>query len=85
MFVMPLSEKAKGKQRAFPLSSSIASTTSQSTSTADVEQLSRDLVVRFTDGLPDLIIIVEKEDLVKDVKRKVSLLLRLFMSTQSRS
>lgn len=71
MSVMPLSEKAKGKQRAFALPSSIASTTSQSTSTEDVEQLSRDLVVRFTDGLPDLIIIVEKEDLVKDVKRKI--------------
>lgn len=70
---MPLSEKAKGKRRAIDSLNNTngASTSSQSAQPEDAEQLSRDLVVRFTDGLPDLTIAVEKQDSVKDAKRKI--------------
>ncbi|KAJ3569600.1 hypothetical protein NP233_g4945 [Leucocoprinus birnbaumii] len=66
-------EKAKGKQRAIdPLvTTNGASSSSQPAIPEDTEQLSRDLVVRFTDGVPDLTVKVEKQDLVKDVKRKI--------------
>jgi len=76
---MPLSEKAKGKQRAVALFSNLAGTSSKLAPRADVEQLSRDLVVRFTDSSPDLTVVVEEGDSVKDVKRKVGLLLCLFI------
>ena len=57
---MPLSEKAKGKQRAIALFSNLAGTSSKLAPRADVEQLSRDLVVRFTDSSPDLTVVVEE-------------------------
>lgn len=51
-----LSERAKGKQRAVDL---------------PVES-SRELVVRFTEGAPDLTITVSKAESVKNVKKRVS-------------
>ena len=62
---MALSEKAKGKQRA-----------------VDPEQPStppsKDLTIRFTEGIPDLTIRVSEKDTVKDVKTNVSPELRPF-------
>jgi len=56
---MVLSEKAKGKQRAVD---------PESNGSLD----SRDLTVRFTDGLPDLALNVTDTDTVRQVKAKVS-------------
>jgi hypothetical protein len=53
-----LSERAKGKQRAVD------------PPVGEVE-FSRDLVVRFTEGMPDLTITVHRADSVKDVKKHV--------------
>lgn len=51
-----LSDKAKGKQRAVePIE----------------EPSSRELMVRFTEGVPDLTIRVQKRDSVRDVKNNV--------------
>ena len=59
MMPSSLSEKAKGKQRAVD-------------SITDVpETLSRELMVRFTEGIPDLVLRVEEKDSVRDVKLKV--------------
>jgi len=52
-----LSEKAKGKQRA--------------TEPAPQPDLSRDLVIRFTEGIPDLILKVSEKDAIRDVKNNV--------------
>ncbi|KXN87359.1 DSC E3 ubiquitin ligase complex subunit 3 [Leucoagaricus sp. SymC.cos] len=72
MSPISLSEKAKGKQRAIePVHDINNASTSESVSPPDAEQSSRDLVVRFTEGSPDLIIMVQKQDTVKDVKRKI--------------
>ncbi|KAI0926974.1 hypothetical protein AcV5_007627 [Taiwanofungus camphoratus] len=55
---MVLSEKAKGKQRA-----------------ADIEQEAehppKDLIIRFTEGIPDLTLQVEEKDVARNVKRKI--------------
>jgi hypothetical protein len=68
----PLSEKAKGKQRAVePLNGERSTSSLPETQHAEDECLSRDLVVRFTEGFPDLTITIEREDFVRDVKRKV--------------
>lgn len=78
MTSLSLSEKAKGKQRVIePLGSNTgASSSSQSAAdTPDTQHLSRDLVVRFTEGFTDLTVAVEKQDTAKDVKRKVGVLL----------
>jgi len=53
-----LSERAKGKQRAVD-------------PPVEEEESSRILVVRFTEGAPDLTITVSKADFVKDVKKHV--------------
>jgi hypothetical protein len=54
-----LSEKAKGKQRAIEPPN-------------DPEpELFRDLVIRFTEGLPDLILKVTQKDAIRDVKTNV--------------
>ncbi|KIM45045.1 hypothetical protein M413DRAFT_327737 [Hebeloma cylindrosporum] len=50
-----LSERAKGKQRA----------------TVDDEHSSRELVVRFTEGAPDLTISVNKAESVRNVKKRI--------------
>ncbi|PCH39812.1 hypothetical protein WOLCODRAFT_116208 [Wolfiporia cocos MD-104 SS10] len=57
-----LSEKAKGKQRAVgpDLDAQPAP-----------QYLTRDLIVRFTEGIPDLTLQVAEQDVVKDVKRKI--------------
>lgn len=57
-----LSEKAKGKQRA------------TEPEQAEFEAPpSRDLTIRFTEGIPDLTVQVAEKDTVKDVKTNVSL------------
>ena len=53
-----LSERAKGKQRAVDPPVGEA-------------ESSRDLVVRFTEGAPDLTVTINKADSVKDVKKRV--------------
>jgi hypothetical protein len=78
MASLSLSEKVKGKQRAMePLDTTLgAGSSSQSPPTPDdTEHLSQNLVVRFTDGLPDLTVTIEKEDTAQDVKRKVRVFL----------
>ncbi|KAK2464200.1 hypothetical protein APHAL10511_003657 [Amanita phalloides] len=64
-----LSEKAKGKQRAidppFQASTSHAPATSP-------EESKRDFIIRFTEGgVVDLLVTVEKGDVVRDVKKKI--------------
>ena len=67
-----LSEKAKGKQRAVdPPTDTFEGQTSSSAS--QPPELSRDLVVRFTEGSSDLTIHVGKDDTVRHVKRRVGL------------
>lgn len=65
-----LSDKAKGKQRAVePIE----------------EPSSRELMVRFTEGVPDLTIRVGKRDSVRDVKNNVCLRsLRVFFSCHTK-
>ncbi|RDB24794.1 DSC E3 ubiquitin ligase complex subunit 3 [Hypsizygus marmoreus] len=65
---MPLSEKAKGKQRAVDPH---PTTDTSVAHLADAEEQSRDLVIRFTEGIPDLVVAVGKQDAVRDVKRKI--------------
>ncbi|KAL0961519.1 hypothetical protein HGRIS_006460 [Hohenbuehelia grisea] len=74
---MLLSEKAKGKQRAHPdandydaQSTSSSSASGPSSSTTPAPQ-TRTLVVRFTDGIPDLTLSVSAQDHVRDVKRAI--------------
>ena len=54
----PLSDKAKGKQRAVEPAAPVARTT-------------RQLVIRFTDGIPDLELTLSKEDSVRNLKSNV--------------
>ncbi|KAK7057482.1 ubiquitin-like domain-containing protein [Favolaschia claudopus] len=59
--MQPLSEKAKGKQRAIePLDAGQPSTITS--------RPSRDLVIRFPEGTPDLRVLVTERDTLKDVK-----------------
>lgn len=60
-----LSEKAKGKQRA------IDPERDGEPSQAD----SRNLTIRFTEGIPDLFLYISSTDAVRDVKAKVRVLL----------
>jgi hypothetical protein len=53
-----LSDKAKGKLRAIEPSEAS-------------ENVSRELVIRFTEGEQDLVVVVGEEDTVRDVKQKV--------------
>ncbi|KAG6920028.1 hypothetical protein DXG01_010096 [Tephrocybe rancida] len=63
-----LSEKAKGKQKAVePLHSGESHTPQLD---PPLEQ-ARDLVIRFTEGFPDLVVAVGQKDAVRDVKRKI--------------
>ncbi|KAJ7039139.1 DUF2407 C-terminal domain-containing protein [Mycena alexandri] len=59
-----LSEKAKGKQRAIELP-----VAEQSSGPAPPP--ARDLVIRFTEGTPDLTVIVTGDDTLKDVKNMI--------------
>ena len=62
-----LSEKAKGKQRAVdPPADSSAGQSIQ-----NEEDWAQELVVRFTEGAPDLTITIRRKDLVRDVKKHV--------------
>jgi len=56
-----LSEKAKGKQRA----------TEPPSEPEPQPELSRDLVIRFTEGIPDLILKVSQKDAIRDVKNNI--------------
>ena len=56
-----LSEKAKGKQRAVD-------------PPPETPPL-KDLTIRFTEGIPDLMVQVAEKDTVKDVKRNVRVML----------
>jgi len=56
----PLSEKAKGKQRAVDIHEAAA----------EAEAM-RDLTIRFTEGIPDLVLQVGPQDAVRDVKTKI--------------
>ncbi|KIJ64588.1 hypothetical protein HYDPIDRAFT_111955 [Hydnomerulius pinastri MD-312] len=57
-----LSEKAKGKQRAID----------PETKGSSVQQQSRDLTIRFTEGISDLVLHVTQKDSVRDVKAKIA-------------
>jgi hypothetical protein len=63
---MPLSEKAKGKQRAIDAEE-------QPTSEIDVREEAprRVFTVRFTEGVPDLELSVGEKDTIREVKRQV--------------
>ncbi|KAJ7125016.1 DUF2407 C-terminal domain-containing protein [Mycena epipterygia] len=61
-----LSEKAKGKQRAID-----SPVLGQSSEPAPL--LSRDLVIRFTEGTPDLTVVVGEHDTLRDVKNMIRL------------
>jgi hypothetical protein len=65
---MMLSDRAKGKQRAIDphlASGEVAPVVESSVDST------RDLVIRFTEGIPDLVVAVDQQDSVWDVKRKV--------------
>ncbi|KAG5651086.1 hypothetical protein H0H81_009958 [Sphagnurus paluster] len=64
-----LSEKAKGKQRA--IEHPRPHSESHPTSTEPIVEQARDLVIRFTEGIPDLVIVMGRQDAVRDVKRKI--------------
>jgi len=63
VYVMP-SEKFKGKQRAIDSKSEAGPSQSPLSH-------SKDLVIRFTEGLPDLTLQVTESDVVRDIKRKI--------------
>ena len=61
--MQPLSEKAKGKQRADPIPEAVFDN--------GITLPPRELMVRFTDGIQDLVLHVSEHDSVRDVKVKV--------------
>jgi len=67
----PLSEKAKGKQRA-------VNPPDIGQGSSSTQPASRDLTIRFTEGGSDLIVHVVEKDTVKDVKQQVFYTLRCF-------
>lgn len=77
-----LSEKAKGKQRAIepPVEQNISAQCS-SADHVKTKDTPRDLLVRFTEGAPDLIISVDKKDSVRDIKQRVHILGLFFLKT----
>ncbi len=58
----PVSEKAKGKQRADPIPEGVPE---------DGGSTQRELMIRFTEGVQDLILHLTPHDSVNDVKIKV--------------
>jgi hypothetical protein len=79
--MQPLSEKAKGKQRADPISEDAFHRSNPPPP--------RELMVRFTDGVQDLVLHIAEHDSVRDVKAKVCPLhssrqLSLFITYSSR-
>ena len=67
-----LSEKAKGKQRAIDPPADNQAGPSGSLLPVE-EPVTRELVIRFTEGAPDLTVSVGKEDTVRNIKRTVRL------------
>jgi hypothetical protein len=65
-----LSDKAKGKQRAVDLPDDSTPFGDAALGEPELES-SRDLVIRFTEGIPDIVIPVSQHDAVRDVKRNV--------------
>lgn len=65
MSAIPLSEKAKGKQRA------VKELAPNQTQAVPTEILTKTLVIRFSEGIPDLTLQVSEKDAVRDVKRQV--------------
>ncbi|KAJ7128982.1 DUF2407 ubiquitin-like domain-containing protein [Mycena crocata] len=63
-----LSEKAKGKQRAIDPLAGLPSDHVAPPSRPDVV---KDLVIRFTEGTPDLTVVITKDDTLKDVKNMI--------------
>jgi hypothetical protein len=61
--VQPLSDKAKGKQRADPIPEDVLNRSNP--------QPPRELMVRFTDGVQDLVLHIAEHDSVRDIKTKV--------------
>lgn len=69
-----LSEKMKGKRRVLePEPITPASSSSRAGPEQEIKNSKRDLVIRFTEGAPDLTVQVEQEDSVKDIKTNVSI------------
>ncbi|EGN93980.1 hypothetical protein SERLA73DRAFT_189126 [Serpula lacrymans var. lacrymans S7.3] len=58
-----LSEKAKGKQRAVELGPA---------ATLPAAEEARDLTIRFTEGIPDLVLKVSAKDTIRDVKKNIA-------------
>jgi hypothetical protein len=68
-----LSEKAKGKQKAVEPPSGVTVSQAPAIPLESFQVPTRDLVVRFTEGLPDLTVPVNQQDAVRDVKQKVNM------------
>ena len=68
-----LSDKAKGKQRATEHPLNGTDLQPPGIILDSVQAPTRDLVVRFTEGFPDLIVPVHQKDAVRDVKKKVNI------------
>ncbi|KAF6760177.1 hypothetical protein DFP72DRAFT_883444 [Ephemerocybe angulata] len=70
-----LSDKAKGKQRAFevdPEAEPLLNQAGPSSATLpSQEPETRELVMRFAEGAPDLTVSVGKQDTVRDIKRNI--------------
>lgn len=66
-----LSEKAKGKQR------DVGPTDAPPSSSEP-----KKLVIRFTEGVPDLTLYVEENDTIRDIKRNVSIRNILILHSQ---
>ena len=54
-----LSEKAKGKQKALEPEET------------DAGPPPKSLVIRFTEGVPDLTVVIEQKDTIRDIKKNV--------------
>lgn len=65
-----LSEKARGKQRALEQDATSEAGPSSSAASSH-EPATRQLVIRFAEGAPDLTVSVGKQDTVRDIKRNV--------------
>lgn len=73
--MIELSDKAKGKQKAVEPPTSVTDFQARvqaSSIPLSIQAPTRDLVVRFTEGFPDLIISVNQQDAVRDIKKKVN-------------
>ena len=70
-----LSEKAKGKQRAVEVEPASADAGPSGSGMSELQEVptTRQLVIRFAEGAPDLTVSVGKQDTVRDIKRNVSI------------